>query len=500
MEHVYKTQSDAMRQLLELAITCGRGWQSPQTGYIHYCYTLQDETSHHPIPTYENLLFVLALMRSRTADNITDAKTLLQQLLHFQCLEGESKGNFPVYLHEYPFCKDSLWGAYLLPPLYWIYKSFHHVIGSDLKQALKKSLLLLQTYCLKAVQERKVPYQIQLKIATCAMGLGPLVDQGEIEQKGSLLFHEMLKNRDRAYWNSPALLSELIIAYQMISPSLQEGPEKGFLDHLKGTWNSHLNAYCGPGWKEYQNGTEPQVTLYDYFMGYLSGEYSRRCFKDHPVQLQAALLQPIEEKIPEFVEVLELEGAIHGLPWKMVKQKEIAYSLIAKENTAIAVQEKTYSPLKILWGTSQRLRSFICQSGTSDRIDFNQVGNQIELLFSFSESAQVDHSEKNQEISFFIDEEIGTTITVDKALATTFRLGEEVIVSDGKVAISLSFHIESGYGDFFGHLMKSNRPSQRANAGANRFTVYDWQIFLRTLHRSDDCIVKATVKINNLTV
>lgn len=495
MEQVYKTQIEAMRQLLELAICCGRGWQSPQTGYIHYCYTLQDEVTHYPIPIYENLLFVLALMRSKTADNISDAKQLLQQILHFQSQEEQSKGNFPIYLHEYPFCKDYLWGAHLLPPLYWIYKNFHHVIGSELKQALKKSLLLLQTYCLKISKERKVPYPIQLKIATCAMALGPLIDQGEISEKGSALFQELQKNRDKAYWNSPSNLSELIIAFQMISPSLLECPEKKFWDHLKGTWHSKLTAYCGAGWKEYQNGKEPQVTLYDFFMGYVSGTYSLRCFKDHPVQLQAALLQPIEEKISPFEKVLELEGVIHGLPWKMIKQKEIAVSVMAKENSAVAIQEKAFAPLKILWGSPQRLHSLVCQGGTSDRIDFNLGENQIELYFSFSEPAEVDHSEKSLEISFFIDEDIDTTISVENVVATTFRLNEELLISDGNIKFSLCFQIDSGFGDFFGHLMKSNRPSQLANTGVNRFTVYDWQIFLRTVQRSNECVIKATLKI-----
>lgn len=498
MEHVYKTPGEAMRQLLELAICCGRGWQSPQTGYIHYCYTLQDEPSHHPIPTYENLLFVLALMRSRTVENITDGKTLLHHLLYFQSHEEESKGNFPIYLHDYPFCKDSLWGAHLLPPLYWIYKNFHHVIGPELKQSLKKALLLLQTYCLKTVQERKAPYPILLKIATCAMALGPLVDQGEIEERGTLLFHELKKYQDKAYWNSPAMLSELIIAFQMISPSFQEGPEKGFWDHLKGTWHSNLSTYCGPGWKEYQNKTEPQVTLYDYFMGYLSGGYSLRSFKDHPVQLQAALLQPIEEKIPSFVDVLELEGVIHGLPWKMVKKTDVAYSVIAKENSAIVIQEKTFAPLKILWGTPQHLHTLVCQGGTYDEVDFKLVENQIELYFSFTEPAQVDHPEKSQEISFFVDEEITSSITVEKAVATTFKIGEEVVIAEGNVVISICFQVESGYGNFFGHLMKSNRPSQLANVGVNRFTAYDWQIFLRTLQRSDECVVKVTVKVEHM--
>ena len=38
--------SDRLKQLLEMALSAGRNWQSPQSGYVHYCYSIQDENRH----------------------------------------------------------------------------------------------------------------------------------------------------------------------------------------------------------------------------------------------------------------------------------------------------------------------------------------------------------------------------------------------------------------------------------------------------------------------
>jgi hypothetical protein len=495
MEPVYKTHTEALRQLLELAISCGRSWQSSQTGYIHYCYTLQDEPAHHPIPTYENFLFALALMRSRNIENINDAKTLISRLLHFQSKEGEMSGNFPIYLHDYPFCKDRLWGAHMLAPLHWIYKNFHHVLGNEIKEALKEALVNLLNYCLKTISEKKAPYQMALKIATCAKSIGIFLNEETIQKRGESLLIELHQHPDKSCWYSPPMLSELIIAFQMLIPSLPGSPEKDFWKHLTDTWHPSIGAYCGPGWKEYQQRKESQVTLYDYFMGYFSGGYSHRCFADHPVQLQAALLHPIEDPLPAFNPPEENSGMLNGLPWKMFKHSNAAYSVIAKQLDVAQIQEKTFAPFKLIWGSTTRMHSLICQGGSSHRIDFMATENQVELFFSFAEPAEIDNNEKNQEVCFYVDENPNLTIKVESSAATTFRMGEEIVISDDKISVGLRFDVHSGEGEFFGHIMKANRPSQLTTTGVNRFSVFDWQIFLRTLRRSDNCTVKATLRI-----
>lgn len=494
MEQMYKTPNEGMRQLLEIAICCGRCWQSSQTGFIHYCYSLKDENAHHPIPTYENFIFALALFRSRSAENIADGKELLKRLLHFQSHEGEMSGNFPVYLHDYPFCKDRLWGAHILVVIYWIYKNFHHVLGADLKQALKMALIRLQNYCLKTIDERPSLYPISLKIASCAKAVGPLLNQSEIGERGDQLFYDLEANRDKSTWFSPTSLSDLILAYQILPAGFVKEFEKPFSEHLLATWHTPTSSYCGPGWKEYQRGNQPQVTLYDYYMGYISGTYSFRCFIDHPVQLQAALVFPEEERLKELTYPFNKEGMLNGLPWQLVQKKDYAYSLLAKESSAIPVQEKTFFPLKLIWGSPKLLHSFVCQGGTSESISFKSSEKHLEINFSFSTPPNVDDNEKNQEVCFYVDEDVSTSLTVEGSPATTFKLSDKIIITSGHLKFSLSFQVALGSGEFFGHIMKGNRPSQYSITGVHRFSAYDWQIYLRTIHRTEECVIKAILQ------
>lgn len=494
MEQMYKTSAEGMRQLIEIAICCGRCWQSPQTGYIHYCYTQQDENVQHTIPVYENFLFALALLRSRTVENVSDAKDLLRRLLHFQSAEAEAGGNFPLYLHDYPFCKDRLIGVHVLVPLYWIFKNFHHVLGPELKQSLKAALLRLQNYCLTSLEQKPAPYPIAMKAAAVAKAIGHLLDQPDLALKGERLFQQIQKSFDKSCWYSPAALSDLILAYQVLAPSFEKDLDTPFWQHLIATWHAPTASYCGPAWKEYQRGVKPQVTLYDFFMGYVSGTYSYRCFSDHPVQLQAALVHPTEDRLTKLDYPFKQEGMINGLPWEVVQNQEYACSLLAKQTAVVDVQEKTFAALKVLWGTPKRQHSFVCQGSTCPEINFSAEEKLVELTFSFTEPAAVDKEDKNQEISFYLDEDSENQICVEGTAATTFKMGEEVQISSGGMRLGLTFKLELGVGDFFGHIMKSSRPSQASSTGASRFAAYDRQIFLRTVSRSDDCVVKAILR------
>ncbi|HRD56241.1 MAG TPA: hypothetical protein PLC42_07595, partial [Parachlamydiaceae bacterium] len=75
-----------------------------------------------------------------------------------------------------------------------------------------------------------------------------------------------------------------------------------------------------------------------------------------------------------------------------------------------------------------------------------------------------------------------------------FQLGDVVdIVADGK-NFQLKFELVEGSGQFLGHFMRGNRPSQIADKAKERFTAFDAQIFLRTIRREASCTIKATLK------
>jgi hypothetical protein len=116
---------------VELALKAGRKRQSEITRFVHYC-SEQPEKSSETIPTYENFCFALALLRSRLAENVLEAKMLLEKLLAFQVgIE------FPVYLHEYPVCRHAGLKSKLSPIIFFILRDFQLVLGEKLRQQLQ---------------------------------------------------------------------------------------------------------------------------------------------------------------------------------------------------------------------------------------------------------------------------------------------------------------------------------------------------------------------------
>lgn len=491
--------TDKMRQLVEIAYGCGRNWQSSQTGYIHYCYSQLDEDYHHPIPTYENLLCVLALMRSRSVESITEAKELLGKLLYFQNdQEGISKGNFPIYLHEYPHCRDRQHAVLLLAPLYWIHKNFHHVIGSELKKRLENALTNALTFCLKTHNERPMAYPQAMKIAACAKATGHQLKDKALEDAGNalLLSYEKLNQPESISippaWATPTGLADLLIAFQMIYPEISKSPLTTFWKHLNNTWHKTSKAYCGPGWHEYQRDIDPQQTLYDYFLGYFSGRCSYRSFLNHPVLLQAALVHPSNDELYEIEYPLKISGEIEGVHWQAQQNDDYAISLLEKPKGSSHIAEKALHCLKLLWGGNCNVHSMVFQPTEADSVSIERNESTIAFYITLK---PIVPNEKNQEVSFFVDRADPLKIKVLRNPSTTFRMGEKIELSDDTLNMALSFHLHEGDGEFFGHIMPGNRPSQMDLKGARRFNAYDWQLFIRSIRRDENCVIKVLLEI-----
>lgn len=210
---------------IELALQAGRRRQSPQTGLIHLCY--EDKERHDTIPLYENFCFALALLRSKTAEHILEAKGLLEKLFAFQV-----ENNFPVYLHEYPVCRDSYMGRKIFPALHWMRKEFGAVLGEALREKVDDLLARMDR---PAAAER------------C---------------------------------KSPEEWAEFLLAAQMEGSTEQEALS---------FWDSSLMAYKG---RQRQEGYEPATTLLDLFMAEGHGVWPKRILRDHPVHIRGALVRP----------------------------------------------------------------------------------------------------------------------------------------------------------------------------------------------------------------
>ena len=119
-----------------LALAAGRKRQSPRTGFVH-CFP-GDERIADTIPIYENVCFALSLFRQKTSESVLEGRSLLERLLAFQGKDG----NFPVYLHEFPKCRDASMSLKIAPLFVQIMRRFGSLLGAELKENMARSIEL----------------------------------------------------------------------------------------------------------------------------------------------------------------------------------------------------------------------------------------------------------------------------------------------------------------------------------------------------------------------
>ena len=487
-EKIDTLRIEPLRLVLEMALSYGKKLKSSQTGYLHYHYNTIDEPIHQSIPTTENLLYALALLKSRMIENVNEAKTILQNILHFQ----SETGNFPIYLHDYPHCKDRFLAVQVGIVFYWVLKQFPTILGSELKNSLESSFNKIIKHCLLMHNEKAAPYPIALKIAAISKMGGAILNDESMIIQGETLLRSLQTQQHYLSWYSPDTLGEMLSALSIIYPSLKESPWSQFWTHLESTWHHNTCSYIGPSIKEFQEGYEPQVTLYDFFMGYYSGKFSARALKESPYHLKAILIPPSEDRIsiPEYPIIIQ--GAIEGSKWTTRQEKFFAYSLIERTEGLKIIQEKAFHPMRVIWGDHQFTHSIVCQGGNSQTINYSETGNQITLNLSLNSVPELEEREKAREALFYLDASTDSEFFVEGHKSSTFRLDEAITVLCKECSFRFTFQLTEGEGRFIGHRMLGNRLSQICKNG---YDAYDWILFLRTLARSEQCKLSITLDI-----
>jgi len=483
-----------LRKLIELAVLAGDRRMSTQTDYVHLKHHALPEEIQYTIPIVENYLFALSLFRTKSIENITKAKTLIEKLAFFQ----GSNGNFPVYLHETPECKDHYLAVQLLAPIYWICQGFQQILGLELKQRLQSTLLKLITYCLSisSNQEKHPPYFIRMRIAAASLAIGKLFSFDDLILKGQSLIKEFETPTNE--WFEPKYLADLMVSSQMVNTDFSKSFLKNFWTHICQTWHQGLNSYIGPKLLEYQAGFEPEVTLYDLFLGYFTGNFSKRALKDDPLHLSASLIQATNDKIDDVAPLKSWTGDLKSQSFQMVREDTHAFAFTTQNETWNPAQDKGFSPFRLSWGSLNRIHTLVTEGGNSRNISFSKDGNQLEFLFNLGELPELEDKEKSREISFYFDLFEKCSVKIEGFSATTFKIGEEVQVKVDGFNFTLKFELVKGEGQFLGHFMRGNRPSQIANKGTQRFAAFDWQLFLRTIRRPKnmECVIKVVLKLN----
>ncbi len=215
-----QAQDALMRSLIERAVAYGRKRKSSQSGFLHYCYAAPEEAMHQTIPVLDNFLFALALLRSRTVENVLEAKEMLEKLLPFQT----ETGGFPIYLHDYPHCKERYLPIWIGLIVCRILAEFAHVLGSEMRERLTGALQKLVGNVKELAEQSTPPYAIAVSRAALFLKAGELLKEKGIEQQGAAWMEAIDKIANYPDWLSPKALGMLLNALSLVYPPARAKP------------------------------------------------------------------------------------------------------------------------------------------------------------------------------------------------------------------------------------------------------------------------------------
>lgn len=368
-------QEDEKRRNIDLALQAARARLSPQTGFIHLFIEDPSAADQDTIAIVENFYYVLALFRSKTVENIQEGKNLLQKLLAF-----EVSANFPIYLHEYPVCKDSELCSHLLAPLFYLLKDFSSVLGEELMANLTELQSAIQNYL-----QNKSPISIAAKSRLLA-SLGQWKEDG-LEPEG------------------PAAWAEWCICAQMMGLSLEKAAKQ---------WDVQRGVFIGQSSVRYQEGMEPAITLLDLYMGQYYQQWSARALHPHITHIRAAVIQPMD--------VLE------------IKTEQTPYTLL--------IEKEKRQCFTLYFGDLTLTHSLVVEAKKGKWETISSHNNKITLVYLPEE--MLPSEEESMECAIYVDASPSLSLEVSGTKATTFRAKEEITISSSFCKIGVNFVGEGG--------------------------------------------------------
>ncbi|MBM3198056.1 MAG: hypothetical protein FJZ58_02220 [Chlamydiae bacterium] len=385
---------------------------SPQTGFLHANLEDLRDPRQDPIPLTENLLYASVLLHTKSVQHIQEGRVLLEKILAF-----ESEGNFPLYLHEYPSCRSAYQAVELLPIFFYLLRNCTSILSDD----LQNRLISLSKRILQNLQKEELPKIIQRKIDAFL---------GRFSQEDW-------------YPTSPAEWAEYCLCSQMQGSSLQPALDQ---------WNRNLCVYMGEAFQYLQEGEEPLVTLFDYFMGEALGNLSARAEQNPMLLLRSILVRPMT------VDFQASKGTTQEAFLLMPGQR----------------------PSGVLYfGGREKTHSFALDAKKGEwRLDKSK--ERIYVL-SYTYAEEIPREEESVECAFFLNLSAASKVLIQGKQATLFRPGEWVEMVTESGSLRFCFIVDRGEGQWTGHILRGNRPLQKDKSP---FACYDRIIALRTLRRS----------------
>jgi hypothetical protein len=422
-----KTAEEAPRKNLELHSEFAKKRISPQTGFLHLFTETPSAVEQNTIPLLENMYYVLGLFRTRLSDPIIEGKLILEKLLAF-----EVEGNFPIYLHHYPSCKDRSLSIHMLPVFYYLLHDYRQVLGKELTRKLEDLTARIVTHAEKIRAEKPLPFSAEVKF---------------------LCFTKQLIAKLPA---SSQEWGEYLLALHMSEDVLLIQQE---LKKAASFWNSHLGVYIAEGKAHPQDGYFPKATLFDLFMAVQTGAFSEQVLSNHTLCLSGSLVHAFSPDSP--------------LPFQ-------------EDSLAILSHPEGKSLISFFWKENGHLRSMSLQAplGTHTAEKTEQG-----MKISFTYPEEIPGEENEVEIGLYLDASQKVALLVNGAPGSTFALTDTVAIATETSHIPINISLV-GEGKLYGQLSKANRSSQTRKEG---YEAYDWKIGLRTIQR--DANLKLSIEM-----
>lgn len=433
-----------MKRPSDLTVQFGRACQSPRTGFIHlFC----DQPGGDTIPIYENFCFALALIRQKTAEGVSEGKDLLERLFAFQASSATLwEGNFPVYLHDYPRCWNSLQPLRIAPLLQMLLLQFAHVLDPEFKEkaaAVIKGLIS----SIEKHRERK--------------GLSSFWER----RYQALLGHSIPFEEPKS---AEGWAQELITAQLLGEGDL----------NVSRLIHPALGIYAGPGIEEMQERFEPKPTLLEWWVN------PNRSRLPHPLQVELAALPERVEKVSSL-----WSGETGG--WQVRQMPESALSF---SDAASGQKEKLL--LRWNWAGSSMIHS-LSIFGALGKQKIEEIERGVRIFFDLPNEFDVSQNDL-LEAAAYCNLSQETRLFIANEKASIFYLGDPIEIRTPKFSLQLQFDLLDGTGDFCGQISRSNRPLQTACRGEDLYSAFDWMISLRTLRRSSEArLCLSIISIND---
>jgi len=436
--------NDTLRLLLDRTLIAAKKEQA-DSGFI---------ARKEKISIYDNFLFCLSLFRSKTHENVLEAKKLLDRLLYFQqgFSEIASLGNYPLYLSDYPYCNDHLQALRCLAVKVWILREFSQILGAELKARLELSMQKLMQFLVGINKEVKFPFWAKCKLASCAAFMNLSIEMPDLHNTSDL-----------RCWGDPQALAELIVAYQLM-PSDKWAP---FWNYLSSTWHEPSKQYVGPAYKLGFQHPHLQAAL-ALFSGSLDA------LNTYP--LFCAMLT-VQNELQQNVFPTHLKGANDRFSWSVHHFAEYAYStLLGKQSPE---QMPGFFPYYLAAGPHSLAIQAPFGYATS------------ELVFEIEPEVYAEDKEKAKALVISFNDHPHNNVLVSGQKATCFTFSDPLEITLGKKTLKLSFERLSGDGQFVGHIVRGNRSGHCQE----RYTASDVQIFLRALRGTTATVIKVNLAL-----